>query len=59
MRPGHALLVHGTLPPAHIRTRPYYRDRRLAARASLPPAAHRPAPVAVHLDKRQEVDRHA
>jgi hypothetical protein len=34
MRPGDALLVHGTLPTAHIRTRPYYRDRRLADRAA-------------------------
>ena len=33
MLPGDALLVHGTLPPAHLRTRPYYRDRKLAARA--------------------------
>lgn len=37
MRGGDALLVHGTLPPAHLRTRPYYRDRRLAARAALRP----------------------
>jgi type IV secretion system protein VirD4 len=42
MRPGDALLVHGSLPPAHVRTRPYYRDRRLAARAVFPPSA-RPA----------------
>lgn len=34
MRPGDAVLVHGTLPPAHLRTRPYYADRRLAARAA-------------------------
>lgn len=33
MRPGDALLIHGTLPPAHVRTRPFYRDRVLAARA--------------------------
>jgi len=39
MRPGDALLVHGTLPPAHIRTRPYYRDRRLAVRAAHQPVA--------------------
>lgn len=38
MRPGDALLIHGTLPPAHIRTRPYYRDRRLAARAATTPS---------------------
>ncbi len=37
MRPGDALLLHGTLPPAHLRTRPYYRNRRLAARAGLAP----------------------
>lgn len=37
MRPGDALLIHGTLPPAHVRTRPYYRDRRLAARAAVEP----------------------
>jgi type IV secretion system protein VirD4 len=34
MRPGDALLVHGTLPPAHLRTRPFYKDRRLAARSA-------------------------
>jgi type IV secretion system protein VirD4 len=39
MRPGDALLLHGTLPPAHIRTRPYYRDRRLAAGAAHEPGA--------------------
>ncbi|MGH8982557.1 MAG: type IV secretory system conjugative DNA transfer family protein [Acidimicrobiia bacterium] len=31
--PGGALLVHGTLPPAHLHARPYYRDRALAAKA--------------------------
>lgn len=36
MRPGDALLLHGTLPPAHIHTRPFYRDRVLAERAELP-----------------------
>ncbi|HEY8547588.1 MAG TPA: type IV secretory system conjugative DNA transfer family protein [Acidimicrobiales bacterium] len=35
MRPGDALLLHGTLPPAHVRTRPYYRDRLLRQRAGL------------------------
>jgi hypothetical protein len=39
MRPGDALLVHGTLPPAHIRARPYHRDRRLAVRAAHQPIA--------------------
>ena len=34
MRPGDALLVHGTLPPAHVRTRPFYRNRHLAKRAA-------------------------
>ena len=34
MLPGDALLIHGTLPPAHLRTRPYYTDPRLAARAN-------------------------
>lgn len=34
MRPGDALLVHGTLPPAHVRTRPFYRERHLAERAT-------------------------
>jgi type IV secretion system protein VirD4 len=38
MRPGDALLIHGTLPPAHVRTRPFYRDRRLAQRAAHPVA---------------------
>ena len=33
-RPGHALLVHGTLPPADLASRPYYRDRRLRARTN-------------------------
>jgi len=31
---GDALLVHGTLPPAHVRTRPFYRNRHLAKRAA-------------------------
>lgn len=35
MRPGDALLVHGTLPPAHVRTRPFYRSRHLAGRAAM------------------------
>lgn len=33
---GDALLIHGTLPPAHLRTRPYYREPELRERASLP-----------------------
>lgn len=36
MLPGDALLVHGTLPPAHVRTRPYYRERALRRRAGRP-----------------------
>jgi hypothetical protein len=39
MRPGDALLIHGTLPPAHIRTRHYHRDRHLATRAAHKPIA--------------------
>ena len=34
MRPGDALLVHGTLPPAHVRIKPWYRSRRLRKRAT-------------------------
>jgi type IV secretion system protein VirD4 len=34
MRPGDALLVHGTLPPAHVRIKPWYRSRRLRKRAA-------------------------
>ncbi|HUQ63894.1 MAG TPA: type IV secretory system conjugative DNA transfer family protein [Acidimicrobiales bacterium] len=37
MPPGDALLIHGTLPPAHVRTRPWWADRRLAARGELDP----------------------
>lgn len=32
MVPGDALLIHGTLPPAHLRTRPYHKERHLRAR---------------------------
>jgi type IV secretion system protein VirD4 len=32
-----ALLVHGTLLPAHLHARPYYRDRRLRALAGTGP----------------------
>ena len=35
MRPGDALLVHGTLPPAHVRTRPFYRSAHLAKRSAI------------------------
>ena len=48
MRPGDALLLHGTLPPAHLRTRPFYKDRRLAARAAhVPDGQRRPSYGAV------------
>lgn len=53
MLPGDALLLHGTLPPAHISTRPYYRDRRLAARASFPPSA---PPTPVVSTERESID---
>lgn len=32
MVPGDALLIHGTLPPAQLRTRPYHSEPHLAAR---------------------------
>jgi type IV secretion system protein VirD4 len=35
MRPGDALLIHSTLPPAHVRTRPFYRSRHLRERAEM------------------------
>jgi type IV secretion system protein VirD4 len=34
MRPGDALLVHGTLPAAHVRIKPWYRIRRLRKRSA-------------------------
>jgi type IV secretion system protein VirD4 len=40
MVPGDALLVHGTLPPAHITTRRYYEERSLRARAAMAPPPH-------------------
>jgi type IV secretion system protein VirD4 len=43
MQPGDALLLHGTLPPAHIRTRPFYRDRHLAERSHHPIVDRPPA----------------
>ena len=42
MLPGDALLIHGTLPPAHVRTRPYYRERALRRCAEMP-VPERPA----------------
>ncbi|MGH9031390.1 MAG: type IV secretory system conjugative DNA transfer family protein [Acidimicrobiia bacterium] len=32
MLPGDALLIHGTLPPAHLQIRPYHQERHLARR---------------------------
>ena len=43
MRPGDALLIHGTLPPAQLRTRPYYAERDLASRVEGPETASRGA----------------
>ncbi len=43
MQPGDALLLHGTLPPAHVRTRPFYRDRFLSGRAEMPVAKKAPS----------------
>lgn len=34
MVPGDAVLVHGTLPPVHLRTRPWYAERGLRNRAA-------------------------
>ncbi|MDP9420641.1 MAG: type IV secretory system conjugative DNA transfer family protein [Actinomycetota bacterium] len=44
MPPGDALLIHGTLPPAHVRTLPWWENRRLAARGRLDPGRP-PVPV--------------
>lgn len=41
MRPGEALLIHATLPPAHVRTIPYYRRGRLANAANGVATGHR------------------
>ncbi len=37
MPPGDALLIHATLPPAHVRTIPWWADRRLGPRGDLDP----------------------
>ncbi len=37
MRPGDALMIHGTLPPAHVKTRPFYRHSHLAERSAMVP----------------------
>jgi len=35
MRRGDAVMIHGSLPPAHIQPRPWYSDRRLSALAGV------------------------
>jgi hypothetical protein len=37
MTPGDALLLHATLPPAHITTRRWFEERSLRTRAQLKP----------------------
>lgn len=37
MPAGDALLIHGSLPPIHLRSQPYWEDPALAARAALDP----------------------
>ncbi|MGI8685563.1 MAG: type IV secretory system conjugative DNA transfer family protein [Acidimicrobiales bacterium] len=44
MRPGDALLIHGTLPPAHVRAMPWFSDRGLSRRARID-AGLGPAPA--------------
>lgn len=48
MRPGGALLIHGTLPPAHIRTRSWWKDRRLSARVPTEPPTEPPTDESDH-----------
>ena len=43
---GEAVLLYGNLPPARLRLRPWYRDRRLRRRASLPVPAPLLGPAA-------------
>ncbi len=45
LRPGEALLIHGALPPAHIRIRPWYHDRRLQSRATARRTVGAPRPT--------------
>ncbi|MBX3314191.1 MAG: cytochrome P450 [Actinobacteria bacterium] len=50
MQPGDALLLHATLPPAHVRTRPFFSQASLLARAStagvaIPPSADSPPSI--------------
>lgn len=54
MLPGDGLLIHGTLPPAHLKSRHFQREWALRRRAAIPPP-----PPAHHRrnEKRQEVDR--
>ncbi|MHB1447461.1 MAG: hypothetical protein ACYCZV_17675, partial [Acidimicrobiales bacterium] len=35
MRRGDAVMIHGSLPPAHVHPRPWYADRRLSALAGV------------------------
>jgi type IV secretion system protein VirD4 len=42
MRPGEALLVHNTLPPAHLRARQWFRDAHLCALAGVAPPRRSP-----------------
>lgn len=53
MLPGDGLLIHGTLPPAHLRSRHFQRERALRQRASIPPP---PPDEHRRNEKRQEVD---
>ncbi|HZT66524.1 MAG TPA: type IV secretory system conjugative DNA transfer family protein [Acidimicrobiales bacterium] len=53
MPAGDALLIHGSLPPIRVRTRPYWEDPALAARARLDPARGmaQPAPATDRRDR--------
>jgi type IV secretion system protein VirD4 len=51
MLPGDALLIHGTLPPAQLRTRPYYSEKQLAARV---PEIDLTAPLSLQLEVSNE-----
>jgi type IV secretory pathway TraG/TraD family ATPase VirD4 len=42
MRPGQALLVYGTLPPAKLALRPWFQDRTLRGLAEATPEVTRP-----------------
>jgi type IV secretion system protein VirD4 len=47
LRDGEAVLLYGNLPPARLRLRPWYRDRRLRRLAT---HDHAPMPTATHED---------